>query len=108
MAFGMSFTLAFLPVGLIVALTVIGDSSASLANASAADPRDRRRASSPSSPSAGPLTAANPFVIAIVEPQAPRGFYVEYPRTYALWLWVNPVEMVIALGVPAAVWCLLG
>ena len=32
-------------------------------------------------------------------------FYDEYPRTYRLWLVVNPVELAIALGLPAVIWC---
>ena len=35
-------------------------------------------------------------------------FYDEYPRTYRLWLVVNPVELAIALGLPSAVWCVVG
>ena len=42
MAFGMSFTLAFLPVGLIVAVTLVGEHRSELANAIAADSGDRR------------------------------------------------------------------
>ena len=32
-------------------------------------------------------------------------FYDEYPRTYRLWLVVNPLELAIALGTPSVVWC---
>ena len=107
MAFGMSFTLAFLPVGLIVALTIIGHTSA---------PR-RTRAFLILATGAGflsvlgggwLLSAANPFVIASWNLKHHAQFYVEYPRTYRHWIWVNPVEMIIAVGLPAAVWCLLG
>jgi hypothetical protein len=33
---------------------------------------------------------------------------VEYPRTYLAWLIINPIELAIALGLPAAVWCAVG
>jgi hypothetical protein len=107
MAFGMSFTLAFLPVGVIVALTIIGHTSASL----------KMRAFLILATGLGflavlgggwLLSAANPFVIASWNLKHHAQFYVEYPRTYRLWIWVNPVEMAIAVGLPAAVWCLLG
>ena len=31
-------------------------------------------------------------------------FYVEYPRTYLAWLAINPIELAIAMGLPAALW----
>ncbi len=36
------------------------------------------------------------------------GFYAQYARTYASWLFVNPIELMLALGVPAAVWTSVG
>jgi hypothetical protein len=108
MAFGMSFTLAFLPVGLIVFLTLIGTSTASLW---------RQRSVLVLATGAGflavlfsgwALTAANPFVIGSWNIKHHAQFYVEYPRTYLLWLWLNPLETTIALGVPSACWCLAG
>ena len=54
------------------------------------------------------MTSANPFVIARWNLRHHAEFYDEYPRTYAIWLWVNVVEMIVALGIPAAVWCLAG
>ncbi len=71
MAFGMSFTLAFLPVGLIVALAVIGNTSASL----------KMRALLILAIGAGffallaagwLLSGANPFVIGVLESEASR------------------------------------
>ncbi len=35
-------------------------------------------------------------------------FYVDYPRTYRLWLLVNAVELIIALGLPSAVLIAVG
>ena len=48
---------------------------------------------------------ANPFVIGWWNLHHHARFYDEYPRTYRLWLFVNPVELAIALGLPAVVWC---
>ena len=107
MAFGMSFTLAFLPVGLIVALTLIATKSAS----------PKARALLILATGAGfftclfaawALTSANPFVIASWNLKHHAQFYVEYPRTYWLWILGNSIEMTIAIGVPSVLWCLLG
>jgi methylthioxylose transferase len=104
MAFGMSFSLAFLPVGLIVLFTLIGDTAAFW----------RSRAILLLATGAGFLTllsvgwavtAANPFVIASWNLRHHAQFYVEYPRSYLLWVWVNPLETAIALGLPAVSWC---
>ncbi len=53
-------------------------------------------------------TGANPFVIWWWNQRNHARFYVEYHRTYALWLLVNPVELALALGIPATVWALAG
>jgi methylthioxylose transferase len=107
MAFGMAFTLAFLPVGLIVAMTIITHTSAP----------PRMRALLILATGAGFLSvlaggwlfsSANPFVIASWNLKHHAQFYVEYPRRYWMWIWVNPVEMTIAVGLPTVVWCLLG
>ncbi len=107
MALGMSFTLAFLPVGLIVALTLLGSSSLAW----------RSRLLLIGATGAGflavafvgwALTAANPFVIMTWNLKHHADFYVEYPRSYLRWLWVNPLETAIGLGIPAAVWCAAG
>ncbi len=107
MALGMSFTLAFLPVGLIVALTLIATTSTS----------PRARAMLLLATGAGffcvllagwAIARANPFVIASWNLEHHAQFYVEYPRTYWLWILGNSVEMTIAIGLPSAVWCLIG
>ena len=51
---------------------------------------------------------ANPFIIGSWNLKHHAEFYVEYPRGYWRWLWVNPVEMTIAIGIPTVVWCSLG
>ncbi len=107
MAIGMSFTLAFLPVGLIVALILISSTAAPW----------RMRAFLILATGAGflavlvagwAITAANPFVIVSWNLKHHAEFYVEYPRSYRTWLWVNPLETAIALGLPSAVWCVAG
>ena len=54
------------------------------------------------------VLGANPFVIGSWNLHHHARFYDEYPRTYRLWLVVNPVELAIALGLPAVVWCRRG
>jgi len=107
MAVGMSFTLAFLPVGAIVALVVVLNPSITW----------RMRAALLLATGAGFLallaagwaaTGADPFEIARWNLRHHARFYDEYPRTYRLWLFLNPVELVIALGLPSAVWCVVG
>jgi hypothetical protein len=104
LAAGMVFTLAFLPVGLAVALVVALERSIT----------ERMRAVLILAIGAGflalvcggwALTGANPFVIAAWNLHHHARFYAEYPRTYWLWLVLNPVELTIALGLPCAVWC---
>jgi methylthioxylose transferase len=54
------------------------------------------------------ITGANPFQIARWNLRNHARFYVEYPRTYRLWFMVNPLELLIALGLPSGVWCAVG
>jgi len=107
MAIGMFFTLAFLPVGLIVAFVVGFHMPISW----------RLRARVIMSIGAGfmtlllcgwAVTRANPFVIGWWNLHHHARFYDEYPRTYLLWLLVNPVELAIALGIPSVLLCLVG
>ena len=107
LAFGTFFTLAFLPVGLIVAL-VIGFAPA-LAPA--------RKAGLILAVGAGflaltalswVLTTANPVTVWSWNLRKHALFYVEYPRTYLAWLALNPIELAVAFGLPAVVWCLVG
>jgi hypothetical protein len=106
-AFGMVFSLAFLPVGLIAALIVMFHGSMTLPV----------RAALILATGAGFLafvvaawliTGADPFVVWSWNLHHHARFYVEYPRTYRVWLWVNPVEVAIALGLPAALWAVGG
>jgi hypothetical protein len=107
MAFGMAFTLAFLPVGLIVALSVALRILVSW----------RARVLLIVAIGAGfftillcgwAVTGADPFVIGRWNLYHHARFYDEFPRTYRIWLVVNPVELAIALGLPSVVLCLIG
>jgi hypothetical protein len=105
MAFGMFFTLAFLPVGLIVALIVCFHRPAPW----------RARVLLILAIGLGfiaillcgwVVSGANPFVIGSWNLYHHARFYDDYPRTYRLWLVVNPVELAIAVGLPTVVLCL--
>jgi hypothetical protein len=105
LAVGMFFTLAFLPVGLVVALVAL----------SAPNTTWLKMAGLILSTGAGFLvgtlgwwwaTSANPFAIWWVNQRNHGRFYVEYPRTYLAWLVENPVELAVALGLPSTVWLL--
>jgi methylthioxylose transferase len=107
MAAGMYFTLAFLPVGLIVALVVGFHTSLSW----------RSRALLILAIGLGfittvlggwAVTRANPLVIGWWNLHHHARFYDEYPRTYLLWLLVNPLELAIAVGLPSVVLCVAG
>jgi hypothetical protein len=107
LAVGMVFTLAFLAVGLMVGLML----------ATAPEVSIRRRAGLILATGAGFLTptllgwlvtGANPFVIWWWNQANHAGFYVEHPRRYVAWLLINPIELAVALGVPAAVWAVVG
>ena len=50
---------------------------------------------------------ANPVVIGSWNLYHHARFYDEYPRTYRLWLVVNPIELAISLGLPSVVWCVI-
>jgi len=54
------------------------------------------------------ISRVNPLVIASWNLHHHARFYDEYPRTYWYWLAANPIELMIALGLPSAVWCLFG
>jgi hypothetical protein len=54
------------------------------------------------------ITRANPFVIWWTNAANHTRFYVEFPRNYAAWVVENPLELVVAIGVAAAVWMAIG
>jgi methylthioxylose transferase len=107
LAVGMFFTLAYLPVGLVVALVLLSSAGLSWP----------RKAGLILATGAGFLlgtlawwaaTSANPFAIWWVNQRNHGRFYLEYPRSYVAWMLENPVELAIALGLPASVWALVG
>lgn len=107
MAIGMMFTLAFLPVGLIVALVVLSKRSTLW----------RRRFATIAWIGVGFLavvslawviTRADPIVVWRWNLYHHARFYDEYPRSYLPWLILNPIELAVAAGIPTAVWCLTG
>ena len=107
MAAGMEFTLAFLPVGLVVALIVLAPPG----------PSWGRRSGLIVATGVGFLgatlawwaaTSANPFVVWWWNQRNHSRFYAEYPRSYRAWLLVNPIELAVGLGLPVATWVLAG
>jgi hypothetical protein len=103
LAVGMQFTLAFLPVGLVVAIVLLSDRTTPW----------RGRFAAVLATGVGFLgltlvawavTRANPFVIWWWNQSNHARFYVEYPRSYRAWVVANPVELAIALGLPTSVW----
>jgi methylthioxylose transferase len=104
---GMQFSLVFLPIGLVAALLIAGASGSSL----------MRRVSGLGWTGAGflavtmgvwALSRANPFVIWWVNQSNHARFYVQFPRSYLAWVMANPVELVVAMGLPVAIWVVLG
>jgi hypothetical protein len=104
MGVGVSFTMAFLPVGAIVALILLGNRSLTW----------RMRAALVLATGSGFVavvvalalaTGADPVEIARWNLWHHARFYDEFPRTYWLWLLVNPLELAIAIGLPTVVWC---
>ena len=107
LAVGMTFSLAFLAVGLVVALIL----------AAPPGPSWKRRSGRIIVVGLGFLaatlgwwaaTSADPFAIWWVNQRNHARFYVEYPRTYAAWVLANPVELAIGLGLPATAWAVVG
>ena len=107
LAVGMQFTLAFLPVGVIVAGMYVLEPGRAW----------RRRALLIAAVGAGFLvvtlavwavTAANPFAIWWANQANHARFYHEYPKTYWRWVLENPFELAASVGIPAAVWMIFG
>jgi hypothetical protein len=53
-------------------------------------------------------TGMDPFVVWGWNLHHNARFYVEYPRTYYLWLWINSIELTVGVGLPTIVWCVMG
>ncbi|SIN84895.1 Dolichyl-phosphate-mannose-protein mannosyltransferase [Singulisphaera sp. GP187] len=109
LAVGMGFTLAFLPIGLIVAILIgigIGPGRSL-----------RQKGGAIVVVGLGFLiptllgwavTRSNPFLTWWWNQRNHARFYVEYPRSYLAWIIANPLELAVAIGLPAAVWVLVG
>jgi len=104
---GTSFTLAFFPVGLIVACIIIVEPNHEW----------RRKSILVMLIGAGflgltmavwALTQANPFAIWRANAANHARFYNEYHRSYWPWVVENPIELAIAIGVPTLVWIATG
>jgi hypothetical protein len=107
LGFGLWFTMAFLPVGLIVGLVVMFSRTLGMwhklvlllaIGVGFIAPLGLGWA----------VTGASPITVGTWNLRNHARFYVEFPRTYLAWLMVNPLELAIALGIPATVWCLVG
>jgi hypothetical protein len=107
LAVGMMFSLAFLPVGLVVAIVL----------ATATGTTASRRVVLIAATGAGflvptlaswAIARADPFVIWWWNQKNHARFYVEFPRSYRAWVVANPIELAVALGLPAATWALVG
>jgi hypothetical protein len=107
LAFGLWFTMAFLPVGLIVAALIVSSRSAPIERAFvillAVGIGFLALVAT-----GWAVTGANPVTIGVWNLRNHARFYAEFPRSYLAWVIVNPVELAVALGLPAAVWCLVG
>ena len=107
LALGMAFSLVFLPIGLTVGLTLA---------ATPGRPWKRRAALILATglgyltPTLGAwaLTGANPFVVWWWNRANHAAFYDSFHRTYRAWIVVDLVELAVGLGLPAAVWALVG
>jgi hypothetical protein len=107
LAFGLWFTMAFLPVGLMVAALIVSSRSVPIERAfvilfAVGIGFLALMATG------WAVTGANPVTIGVWNLRKHAEFYVSNPRTYLTWLLVNPIELAVALGLPAAVWCLVG
>ncbi len=107
LALGMGFTLAFLPVGMAVALVELVGTPGS----------NRRRLGRVVATGAGFLlptllgswaSGANPFVYWTSNLVNHARFYVTYPRSYVPWIIANVADLVVGMGLPAAVWAVVG
>ena len=102
LAVGMQFTLAFLPVGLAVAIVQLWRTDLSWT----------QRATRVAATGTGFLgltglvwatSGANPFAIWWINAANHARFYVDNPRSYLAWVVANPIELAVALGLPTAI-----
>jgi len=103
MAAGAQFSLVFFPIGLIAALVY----------STMTEAMPRRRLALIGLTGAGFLgltfavwafSGANPFSIWRTNALNHARFYVQFPRRYWAWVAENPVELVVAIGLPTVAW----
>jgi hypothetical protein len=107
LAIGMQITLAFLGVGLLTGLAILFLRPEVW--------RKRVQALLWTGLGFAGLTAliwmtswANPLAIWWSNQANHARFYVQFPRTYWVWVWLNPLEFAVGLGLPVCWWLLLG
>ncbi len=105
---GLQFTLAFLPVGLAVAIVQARRSN---------EASWKYRSLTILATGVGflgitgalwAISGANPWVIWWWNQTNHARFYVESPKSYLTWIIVNPIELFVAIGIPAAVFAVVG
>ncbi len=103
----MQFTLAFLAVGLIVALVTAADRRSTTA----------QKWTFLLATGSGFLgftllfwwiSGANPFLIWWWNQKNHARFYEEFPRSYRAWVMANPIELAVGLGLPCVIWAGVG
>ena len=108
LAVGMELTLAYLAVGLVVAILL-------MATPGSAHRRDRivlvvavGLGFLAVTAAWWAVTLANPFSIWWTNQEHHARFYQGYPRSRLAWSWVNLVESTVAIGLASAVWAVAG
>jgi len=107
LAVGMAFSLVFLAVGLLVGLLELTRFDRPLRGRLVLIGSTGLGFLAPTLMAWG-VTDANPFAIWWWNQVNHARFYVEFPRSYTAWVVINPIETAVALGLPAAVWTVLG
>ncbi|HEU5115686.1 MAG TPA: hypothetical protein VFT74_03340 [Isosphaeraceae bacterium] len=54
------------------------------------------------------VSGANPLTIWLANAHNHARFYEQFPRSYLAWNLANPIELAVALGLPAFVWAVVG
>ncbi len=111
LAVGMLFSLAFLAVGLVAALILASGGNLGSRSHWAVVGRGILTIGAGFCVGVGLwwiVTRANPFAIWWANQANHARFYEEYPRSYARWLVLNPIECAVGLGLPAVVWMVVG
>jgi hypothetical protein len=107
LAIGMQFSLVFLAIGLIVAVVVVTSRERTVVEKGvllAAIGVGFLAFTIP----VWLATRANPFAIWWANQRNHARFYVENPRSYLHWVIANPIELAVAIGLPSALWLIVG